>query len=193
GNTVLQNGAGSIYTRADGSSVLVGAGGQTLVTNADSDEEDDDDADVDAKGGSNVVINGQWIQSSNSQGTTFINGYQVNLIDGGLQLRVGGKVYNFPAKDASVKTKEQMDINGQPATVEYDSGNIVLELADGTLFAKTEHGMFSGNRQSYENRAQIRQAAFDQAAKVQREMAELQSRLEAQMRELRDNLERTFS
>ncbi|KAH8300295.1 hypothetical protein KR044_012525, partial [Drosophila immigrans] len=192
GNTVLQNGAGGIFTRSDGRTVLVGSGGQTIVTGGDSDSDEDDD-DTDNVSGNNVFINGQWINSSGNGGTTFINGYQVSLVNGGLQLKIGDKVYNFPAKDASFKSKDKVDINGQQATVEYDNGNIVLELADGTVFAKTENGMFSGNRQSYENREQIRQAAFAETAKVQQEMQAFQNRLEIQMRELQENLQRTFS
>ncbi|XP_060656661.1 uncharacterized protein LOC132791660 [Drosophila nasuta] len=192
-NNVLQNGAGSIFTRPDGRTVLLGSGGQTLVTGGDSDSDEEDDDDVrDFNSGSNVFYNSQYFSNAGYGGTTIINGYQFNIVDGGIQLKIGDKVYNYPAKDASVKSKETVDINGQQATLEYDNGNIVLQLADGTVFAKTENGIFSGNRESYENRGKLHQAALDQAARVQQEVAELQNRIQAQMQQLQANLENTF-
>ncbi|XP_034476956.1 uncharacterized protein LOC117783605 [Drosophila innubila] len=212
GNTFLQNEAGSIYTRPDGKTVLVGANGQTIVTDRDSSsDEDKDDNDDHFHSGSNIIINGQSIGGgsfSTGQGgvmlfndggegsTQFFGNYQINIVNGGIQLRSGGKVYNFPAKDPSVKSQEKIDINGNEATLEYDNGNIVIELADGTVFAKTEDGLFSGNRQSYENRAQIKENALREAAltqqRVQQEVANIQSRIQAEMRELDANLQRTL-
>ncbi|KAL7738106.1 hypothetical protein ACLKA6_006453 [Drosophila palustris] len=212
GNTVLQNGAGSIYTRPDGKTVLVGANGQTIVTGGDS-SSDESDEDDDGKSGSKVIINGQIMGgnsfvSHNTNGgvmlfnndgegsSQYFNNYQIKITNGGIQLSTGGKDYNFPAKDASVKSQEKVDINGQQATLEYDNGNIVIELADGTVFAKADGGLFSGNRQAYENRAQIREDALKNAAevqqRVQQEVADIQNRIQAQMRDLEENLHRTL-
>ncbi|XP_030554171.1 uncharacterized protein LOC115758153 [Drosophila novamexicana] len=214
GNVVLQNEAGSIYTRPDGRKVLVGAGGQTIVTGADdSDEDDDDDTQSGFSGnyGNNVVINGRSVGGSSfisSNGGALVmnqageggyqtyNNHQIRIVNGGLQLTTGGQVYDFPAKDASVSSQEKININGQEATVQYENGNIVVELADGTVLAKADGGLFSGDRNSYVNRKQIQEDAARQAAKVQEDIAHLQKelneRLNFQMRKLQEDLEHTL-
>lgn len=213
GNVVLQNEAGSIFTRPDGRKVLVGANGQTIVTRAgDSDEDtsiDDDDDILTEFSGNNVIINGRHLggggQSfiSSNGGALFMNqvgeggyqtynNYQIRIVDGGLQLTVAGKVYNFPAKAASVKSQEQVDINGQQATVQYENGNIVVELADGTVLAKADGGLFSGNRHSYDNRKQIQEDAARQALKVQEDLAQMQRNLQAQLSEQMKQLQESL-
>lgn len=211
---MLQNEAGSIYTRPDGRKVLVGAGGQTIVTGADdSDEDDDDDTQSGFSGnyGNNVVINGRSVGGSSfisSNGGALVmnqageggyqtyNNHQIRIVNGGLQLTTGGQVYDFPAKDASVSSQEKININGQEATVQYENGNIVVELADGTVLAKADGGLFSGDRNSYVNRKQIQEDAARQAAKVQEDIAHLQKelneRLNFQMRKLQEDLEHTL-
>lgn len=211
GNTVLQNEAGSIHTRPDGSTVLIGAGGQTLVVNGDDSDEDDDDFSGPSYHGNNVIINGRSVQGGGSfftgnGGSVLVNhggegsfqsynNYQLRIVNGGLQLNVGGKVYNFLPKDTN--TQEKVDINGQQATVDYENGNIVVQLADGTVLAKTETGLFSGSdRQSYDNRKQIQENAAREAERVQQQIAnmqkELQQNLAIQMKQLQDNLEQTL-
>ncbi|EDW60795.1 uncharacterized protein [Drosophila virilis] len=214
GNVVLQNEAGSIYTRPDGRKVLVGAGGQTIVTGGDdSDEDDDDDTQSGFSGnyGNNIVINGRSVGGSSfisSNGGALVmnqageggyqtyNNHQIRIVNGGLQLTTGGQVYDFPAKDASVSSQEKININGQEATVQYENGNIVVELADGTVLAKADGGLFSGDRNSYVNRKQIQEDAARQAAKVQEDIAQLQKelneRLNFQMRKLQEDLEHTL-
>lgn len=211
GNTVLQNEAGSIHTRPDGSTVLIGAGGQTLVVNGDDSDEDDDDFSGPSYHGNNVIINGRSVQGGGSfftgnGGSVLVNhggegsfqsynNYQLRIVNGGLQLNVGGKVYNFLPKDTN--TQEKVDINGQQATVDYENGNIVVQLADGTVLAKTETGLFSGSdRQSYDNRKQIQENAAREAERVQQQIAnmqkELQQNLAIQMKQLQENLEQTL-
>ncbi|KAH8421028.1 hypothetical protein KR222_004441 [Zaprionus bogoriensis] len=216
GNTVLQNEAGSIHTGPDGRTVLIGANGQTLVSNGDDSDEDDsdDDDDVHFSGNfhsNNVVINGRSIRDGSGgiftggDGTLLVNhggegsfqsynNYQLRILNGGLQLTTGGKVYNFPPKDTN--SQEKIDINGQPATVEYNNGNIVVQLADGTVLAKADNGLFSGNRQSFDNRKKIQENAAREAARVQENLAQFQKdlhlRLGNQMRQLQEDLERTL-
>lgn len=210
GNTGLQNEAGSIHTRPDGSTVLIGTGGQTLVTNGDDSDEDDDD--FSGLSFNNVIINGRSVQGGGGSvftgngGSLLVNdggegsfqsynNYQLRIVNGGLQLTVGGKVYNFLPKDTN--TQEKVDINGQQATVDYENGNIVVQLADGTVLAKTETGLFSGSdRQLYDNRKQIQENAAREAERVQQQIAnlqkELQQNLAIQMKQLQENLEQTL-
>lgn len=211
GNTVLQNEAGSIYTRPDGRTVLIGADGQTLVTNgSDSDEEDDDDISGSSFHSNNVIINGRSVNGGGSfftsnGGSVLVNqggegsfqsynNYQLRIVNGGLQLTVAGKVYNFAPKDTN--SQEKIDINGQQATVSYENGNIVVQLADGTVLAKTESGLFSGDRQSYDNRKQIQENAAREAERVQQHVAQLQKELHdnlaIQMKQLQENLQQTL-
>lgn len=214
GNTVLQNEAGSIHTRPDGSTVLIGSDGQTLVTNgrdSDDDEQDDDDISGPSFHSNNVIINGRSVHGGGSiftgnGGSVLVNhggegsyqsynNYQLRLVNGGLQLTVGGKEYNFLPK--ATNSQEKVDINGQQATVDYENGNIVVQLADGTVLAKTETGLFSGSdRQSYDNRKKIQEDAAREAEQVQQHIAnlqrDLQENLAAQMKQLQENLQLTL-
>ncbi|EDW00768.1 uncharacterized protein LOC6560117 [Drosophila grimshawi] len=215
GNVFLQNEAGSIYTRPDGRKVLVGAGGQTIVTGADDSDEDTSAEGNYNGGGGGIFINGQQVGGGGG-GSSFISGggsslfinqagegayqtynnNQIRIINGGLQLTSGGQVYTFPAKGADVNSKETVEINGQNAVVEYQNGNIIVELADGTVLAKADGGLFSGNRQSYDNRKQIQADAALEAARAQEYAASLQKNLHEQlsnqMRNLQEELQRTL-
>lgn len=200
GNVALQNEAGSIYRRPDGRTVLVGANGQTLVTGADDSDEDTSFSDEDQLyAGRNVIIKGGKGQGFINEGTVIISqtgegtiqtfkNYRLQLVNGGLRLTVEGKNYDFPAKDASVNSKEQIDINGQKATLQYDNGNIVVELADGTVMAKAEGGLFSGNRYSYDNRKQIQANAAQDIAHLQTNLAQLEKNITQEVNQAIQNI-----
>ncbi|TDG51069.1 hypothetical protein AWZ03_002432 [Drosophila navojoa] len=192
GNVVLQNEAGTIYKRPDGRTVLIGANGQTLVTRSDESDEDtsiDDDDDQFRRQKGNRGNSGNiFISQAGGSGIQTYNGYRSELVDGGLRLTVNGFTYNFPAKDASVNSKQQIKINGENATLQYDNGNIVVEMADGTVIGKAEGGLFTGNRHSYDNRKKIQEELAANIATLQYNLSHLQDNIARQINQIGINL-----
>ncbi|XP_044316947.1 uncharacterized protein LOC108051740 [Drosophila rhopaloa] len=190
GNTFLSNGAGQIIQGPDGKTILIGSDGRRIIADADSSEEDDS-RDY-GQGNSNVIINGQSGSSLiQSNGHSFIygdqshgsyinsNGRSVRIINGAIELNENGQVYTFQPKAAGVNEKETVDINGQPAQVEYSNGDIVIELADHTVIAKTGGRTFLGDRYSFDNRDKLEAEAKNYAQRIENEVrATLQKTME---------------
>ncbi|KAH8402330.1 hypothetical protein KR009_011414 [Drosophila setifemur] len=202
GNTFLSNGAGQIIRRADGKTVLIGSDGRSIVTNSE-DSSEEDNYGVQQFSGNNVIINGQYgnsivqsnghsyIYGDSTQGSSIIsqNGRSVRIINGAIELTENGQVYNFQPKAPGVNTKETVTINGQPAQVEYSNGDIIVELADHTVIAKTGNRSFLGDRYSFDHREELEAEAQNYANRIQKEVSE---NLQKSMDDLKDELEKAF-
>jgi len=88
-----------------------------------------------------------------------------------------------------VNQKETVDINGQPAQVEYSNGDIVIELADHTVIAKTGGRTFMGDRYSFDNRDKLEAEARQYAEQIQNEV---QASLKKTMDDIRANLQESL-
>ncbi|KAH8365302.1 hypothetical protein KR084_008607 [Drosophila pseudotakahashii] len=202
GNTFLSNGAGQIIRGPDGRTVLIGSDGSRIIANADSSEEDISQ-DYGNGGNNNVIINGQSGSSIiQSDGHSFIygdkshgsyinnNGRTVRIINGAIELNEHGQVYTFQPKAAGVSQKETVNINGQPAQVEYSNGDIVIELADHTVVAKVGGRTFLGDRYSFDNRDKLEAEAKNYAERLQ---YEIQANLKKTMDDLHAELGNLFA
>ncbi|EDW48706.1 uncharacterized protein LOC6610077 [Drosophila sechellia] len=207
GNTFLSNGAGQIIRGPDGKTVLIGSDGRRIITDADS-SEDDSSQDYDHHGGSynNVIINGGSGSSViQGDGHSFIvgdashgsymnsNGRSIRIINGAIELNDHGQVYTFQPKAKGVNEKETVTVNGQPAQVEYSNGDIVIELADHTVIAKTGGRTFLGDRESFDNRDKLEAEAKNYADRIQHEVhANLQKTMADIQRDLQNSLGNIF-
>ncbi|XP_016957097.1 uncharacterized protein LOC108029380 [Drosophila biarmipes] len=201
GNTFLSNGAGQIIRGPDGRTVLIGSDGRRIIADADSSEEDISQ-DYGHGGNNNVIINGQsgssiiqsnghsFIYGDESQGSYInSNGRTVRIINGAIELNENGKVYTFQPKAAGVNQRETVDINGQPAQVEYSNGDIVIELADHTVVAKVAGRTFLGDRYSFDNRDKLEAEAKNYAQRIHQEV---QASLKKTMEDIRANLQESL-
>ncbi|XP_017051031.1 uncharacterized protein LOC108094770 [Drosophila ficusphila] len=201
GNTFLSNGAGQIIRGPDGKVVLIGSDGRRIIANDDSSEEDPSQ-ESGQNYNSNVIINGRtgsniiqsnghsFIYGPSSEGGVIVNsGYTVRIINGALELTENGKVYTFQPKPAGVNEQETVDINGQPAVVEYSNGNVIIELADKTVIAKVGDQTFLGDRYSFDNRDKL---VAETNQYVQRVQQEVQDNLKKTMSDLNAQLQRTL-
>ncbi|KAH8280305.1 hypothetical protein KR018_002308 [Drosophila ironensis] len=202
GNTFLSNGAGQIFRRADGKTVLIGSDGRSIVTDSD-DLSDEDDSGVSGNfGHNNVIINGQSGNSIiQSNGHNFIygnadqgsyinsNGRSVRVANGAIELTERGKVFTFQPKAPGVNSKETVDVNGQPAQVEYSNGDIIVELADHTVIAKVGNRTFLGDRYSFDNRDKLEAEAQNYANRIQEEVS---AGIKKTMEDLAADLANTF-
>ncbi|KAI8038525.1 uncharacterized protein LOC128254868 [Drosophila gunungcola] len=200
GKTFLSNGAGQIIRGADGKTILIGSDGNRIVVNdASSEEESSQDY---GQSNSNVIINGQsgstliqsdghsYIYGDASQGSYInSNGRSLRIINGAIELNEHGQVYTFQPKAVGVNEKETVDINGQPAQVEYSNGDIVIELADHTVIAKIGGRTFLGDRYSFDNRDKLEAEAKNYAQRIEHEV---NTSIQKSMEELNAELQRTL-
>ncbi|KAH8319959.1 hypothetical protein KR074_010042 [Drosophila pseudoananassae] len=205
GNTYLSNGAGQIIRRADGKTVLIGSDGRSIVTDTeDSSEEDGSNTYYGNNNNNNVIINGEtgnsivqsyghsFIYGDGNQGGSYINsnGRTIRIVNGAIELTENGKTYTFQPKARGVATKETVDVNGQPAEVEYTDEDIVVELADHTVIAKIGGRTFVGDRYSFEHREQLEADARNLASRIHEEV---NTNLKKTMEDLQANLQNTFA
>ncbi|EDV35833.1 uncharacterized protein Dana_GF12271, isoform A [Drosophila ananassae] len=201
GNTFLSNGAGQIIRRPDGKTVLIGSDGRSIIT--DTDESSEEDIANEHYSNNNVIINGQsgtsivqssghnYIYGDGSQGSYITqNGRSIRIVDGGIELNENGQIFNFKPKGPGVNTKETVDINGQPAQVEYSNGDIVVELADHTVIAKIGGRTFMGDRYSFDNREKLEVDAQNMAARIHEEV---NADIKKTMEDLHASLQNTFA
>ncbi|XP_017072654.1 uncharacterized protein LOC108108915 [Drosophila eugracilis] len=206
GNTFLSNGAGQIIRGPDGKTVLIGSDGRRIIANADSSEEDVSQDYGSGGSNNNVIINGQggssiiqsdghsFIYGDESQGSYInSNGRTVRIINGAIELNENGKVYTFQPKAPGVNQKETVDINGQPAKVEYSNGDIIIELADHTVVAKIGGRTFLGDRYSFDNRDKLEAEAKNYAERIQQEVrASLKKTMDDLHKDLQETLGNLF-
>ncbi|EDW91393.2 uncharacterized protein LOC6530798 [Drosophila yakuba] len=204
GHTFLSSGAGQIIRGPDGRTVLIGSNGQRIVVNGDSSEEDNSPEYGTRGHHNNVIINGGSGSSVyHNDGRGFIvgnanedsyitgDGRSLRVINGAIELNDHGQVYVFPPKAPGVYEKETVPVNGQPALVEYSNGDIVVELADHTVFAKVGDRTFLGDRASFNNRDKLEAEAKNYAERVQQEvLAGLQKTMDDIHRNIQDSLRR---
>ncbi|KAH8258102.1 hypothetical protein KR038_005714 [Drosophila bunnanda] len=201
GHTFLSNGAGQIFRRSDGKTVLIGSNGNQIVTDDEDDSDDDDSSSGGNHNSNNIIINGQSTMIQND-GKSFIygngregsyinsNGRSVRIINGAIELNENGQVYTFRSKARSANLKETVTINGQPAQVEYSNGDVIVELADHTVVAKVGDRTFLGDRNSFDNRDKLEAEAKEHAHRIQKEAHE---NLKKSMDDLHAQLRNTFS
>lgn len=200
GNTFLSNGAGQIFRRPDGKTVLIGSDGRSIVT--DTDESSEEDIANYHSVNTNIIRNGPSgntiIQGSegnyiygNGEGSYIsANGRSMRIVNGALELNDNGQIFTFKPKGPGVNTKEIVDVNGQPAQVEYSNGDIVVELADHTVVAKVNGRSFMGDRYTFENREKLENDAKNMAARIQEEV---NAGLKKTMEDLQASLKDTFA
>ncbi|KAH8279271.1 hypothetical protein KR026_005379 [Drosophila bipectinata] len=204
GNTYLSNGAGQIFRRADGKTVLIGSDGRSIVTDTDDSSEEDVSNTYYSNNNNNVIINGEsgnsivqsnghsFIYGDANQGGSFINsnGRTIRIVNGAIELTENGQTYTFQPKGRGAATKETVDVNGQPAEVEYTNEDIVVELADHTVIAKIGGRTFVGDRYSFEHREEMEADARNLASRIHEEV---NTNLKKTMEDLQATLQNTFA
>ncbi|EDW36193.1 GL17667 [Drosophila persimilis] len=211
GSTFLSNGAGQIIRGADGKTILIGSDGRRIIADTSISEEDasqdDDSFLVQNNGGSsissndnNIFINGGQSNIITSNGKTLqygtgninysgYNGHSINVVNGVITLREGGKQYTFEAQPPNVEKREAIVINGQPATVQYSHGDVIVELADQTVIAIVGNTSFIGDRTSFENRDKLQAEAKTYAENIQRQV---QEGLKKSLQQMNEDLQKSL-
>ncbi|XP_033254033.1 uncharacterized protein LOC117193392, partial [Drosophila miranda] len=148
----------------------------------------------------NIFINGGQSNIITSNGKTLqygtgninysgYNGHSINVVNGVITLKEGGKQYTFETQPPNVEKREAIVINGQSATVQYSHGDVIVELADQTVIAIVGNTFFIGDSTSFENRDKLQEEAKKYAENIQRQV---QEGLKKTLQQMNEDLQRSL-